>query len=142
VTTDVLRARRPSSDTSRARGKATILLVEDEDAVRGLVSRVLESAGYRVLDAGRPSEAEPLFAAEPQIDLLVTDVVMPEMSGYELAQRFQAKRPSLRTLFISGYSENAPSSLDGVTGDLLKKPFAPEQLTRAVERALEAGSVA
>jgi Response regulator containing CheY-like receiver domain and AraC-type DNA-binding domain len=98
----------------------TILLVEDEQLVRELVCRVLESAGYRVLPASSPSEAELLLEQEHSVDLLLTDVVMPEMSGYELAARVSDSRPELRVLFISGYAYAAagPPRIDA---ELLQK---------------------
>ena len=118
------------------RGSETILLVEDEQPVRDLVKRLLESAGYRVLPASLPSEAELLLADGQQVDLLLSDVVMPQMSGYELAQRICVTQPNLRTLFMSGYS-HAAAKAGVVGGELLKKPFAPDELARAVRRALE-----
>jgi DNA-binding NtrC family response regulator len=113
-----------------------ILLVEDEQLVRDLVCRVLENAGYRVLSASRPSEAERLLEQEHGVDLLVTDVVMPEMSGYELAARVSGSHPEMRMLFISGnaHVEAWPASIDG---ELLQKPFAPDQLARTVRRVLD-----
>jgi PAS domain S-box-containing protein len=119
---------------SGARGSETILLVEDEDPVRELVRRVLENAGYTVLAAGLPSEAERLLDETPDVDLLLTDVVMPEMSGYDLAARVGERRPEVRRLFISGY---APNPAGAQAGQLLKKPFAPEQLARAVRAVLD-----
>jgi CheY-like chemotaxis protein len=118
------------------RGTETILLVEDEQLVRDLVCRVLENAGYRVLTATRPSEAELLLEQEHSVDLLVTDVVMPEMSGYELAARVSGSRPEIRMLFISGnaHVEAWPTRIDG---ELLQKPFAPDQLARTVRRVLD-----
>ena len=118
---------------SSSRGTETILLVEDETPVRELVRRVLEDAGYAVVAAGLPSEAERLLDETPQVDLLLTDVVMPEMSGYDLALRVNERRPEVRLLFISGY---APRS-QPVKGPLLKKPFAPDQLARSVRAALD-----
>jgi PAS domain S-box-containing protein len=118
---------------SLAGGTETILLVEDEAPVRELVRRVLEDVGYVVLAAGLPSEAERLLAETAQVDLLLTDVVMPEMSGYDLALRVSERRPDVRRLFISGYAPRAQP----VKGPLLKKPFAPEQLARAVRAALD-----
>ena len=86
-------------------GTETILLVEDEEPVRELVRRVLESAGYVVLAAGLPSEAERLLEESEHIDLLLTDIVMPEMSGYDLAVAHRrAHGPDVRRLFISGYA--------------------------------------
>jgi CheY-like chemotaxis protein len=122
-------------------GSETILVVEDDEAVRGLVSRILESAGYIVLLATRPSEAEQLLAQEQDVDLLLSDVVMPEMSGFELAARLRHDRPDLRTLFISGNAYVASSSTHS-TAELLKKPFAPSELTLAVRRTLDAPVVA
>jgi two-component system, cell cycle sensor histidine kinase and response regulator CckA len=125
-----------SSRPALERGSETILLVEDERPVRELVQRMLESTGYRVLPASLPSEAELLLARGQHVDLLLTDVVMPEMSGYELAARICGSRPDLRTLFISGYSHPAANAAP-VGGELLKKPFAPDELASAVRRALE-----
>ncbi len=121
---------------SLAKGGETILLVEDDEAVRGLICRVLESAGYRVLLAARPSEAELLLAQEDSVDLLLSDVVMPEMSGFELAARLRHNRSGLRTLFISGNAYVASSSTHS-DAELLKKPFAPGELAQAVRRALD-----
>jgi two-component system, cell cycle sensor histidine kinase and response regulator CckA len=117
-----------------AGGTETILLVEDEEPVRELVRRVLETAGYTVVAAALPSEAERLLDATPEVDLLLTDVVMPEMSGYDLAARVRERRPDVRRLFISGY---APNQAGAPQGRLLKKPFAPDQLARAVRSTLD-----
>jgi len=122
-----------AADGSLAGGTETILLVEDEAPVRELVRRVLESAGYVVLSAELPSEAERLLDENPHVDLLLTDVVMPEMSGYDLAVRVSERRPNVRRLFISGYAPRVQL----VEGPLLKKPFAPEELARAVRGALD-----
>jgi two-component system cell cycle sensor histidine kinase/response regulator CckA len=119
------------------RGSETILVVEDEAPVRELVRRVLESAGYRVLSASRPSEAEQLLWEAPVVHLLLTDVVMPEMSGYELAATICARRPEIRTLFISGYAAGAGNRPTPAPGELLKKPFAPDELAQAVRRVLD-----
>jgi two-component system cell cycle sensor histidine kinase/response regulator CckA len=101
--------------------------------VRDLVSRVLESAGYVVLAAALPSEAERLLDENADVSLLLSDVVMPEMSGYDLAARISKRRPDVRRLFISGYAPR----MQPIHGPLLKKPFAPEQLARAVRAALD-----
>jgi CheY-like chemotaxis protein len=118
-------------------GSETVLLVEDEEPVRELVRRVLEDAGYRVLAASRPSEAQRL-AAGSEVDLLLTDVVMPEMSGYELATRVRLARPTARTLFMSGYAHSVLGESNELPeGELLRKPFSPEQLTAAVRAVLD-----
>jgi PAS domain S-box-containing protein len=118
-------------------GTETILLVEDEAVVRELVRRVLEDSGYRVLQAGRPSEAERLLGDDDCVDLLLTDVVMPEMSGYELAVRVLEQRPGIRTMFMSGYSHSAAGAPQ-LRGELLQKPFSTDELTRAVRKTLDA----
>jgi hypothetical protein len=118
-------------------GHERILLVEDEDPVRDIVRRVLEDAGYDVLAAARPSEAQQIVA-ETNIDLLLTDVVMPEMSGYDLALRVRLSQPEARTLFISGYAHKALAEAEKIPGgDLLRKPFSPEDLKRAVRAVLD-----
>jgi len=117
-------------------GTETILLVEDEEPVRELVCRVLEGAGYEVLAAGLPSEAEQLLTETEHVDLLLSDVVMPEMSGYELAARVRERRPDIRLLFMSGYAHRVPGA-EQAEGRLLQKPFAPEQLARAVRSTLD-----
>lgn len=115
----------------------TVLLVEDEEAVRELVRRVLESAGYEVLAASRPSEAQRL-AAEHDVDLLLTDVVMPEMSGYDLASRVRLTRPEAKTLFMSGYAHRAlGDATERPQGELLRKPFSPDALAAAVRAVLD-----
>lgn len=124
-------------------GWESVLLVEDEEPVRQLVSRVLEDAGYRVHASGLPSEALRLLGSGEPVDLLVTDVVMPEMSGYALAAEVRRSHPDVRTLFISGYARTGER--EEIAGDadmpLLQKPFSPDELTHAVRRVLD-GSAA
>jgi hypothetical protein len=115
---------------------ATVLVVEDEPAVRDLVARVLTADGHRILTAATPHRAEVLFDADPEIDLLLTDVVMPGISGFELARRLQERRPDLRLLYISGYTGSGSDAEERPAGELLRKPFAPDQLSAAVRRAL------
>jgi PAS domain S-box-containing protein len=124
------------AQSSLPMGTETILLVEDEEPVRELVRRVLEDAGYEVLAAGLPSEAERLLAEAGHVDLLLSDVVMPEMSGYDLAARVREAHPEIRLMFMSGYAHSVPGA-EQATGRLLKKPFAPEQLARAVRSTLD-----
>jgi CheY-like chemotaxis protein len=115
------------------------MLVEDDDSVRELVRNVLRDKGYRVLEASRGEEAlelSELYAG--RIDLLVTDVVMPQMSGCELAHRLVSSRPQVKVLYISGYTDNAawyPGGLDA-EGAFLQKPFTPEALARKVREVL------
>ncbi|MGZ4290111.1 MAG: ATP-binding protein [Gaiellaceae bacterium] len=117
------------------RGSETILLVEDEDIVRRLVGEMLEGQGYRVVAAAGPDEA--LEVTEP-FDLLLSDVVMPSMSGPELAARVVERRPDVGVLFTSGYSGAAVSDRGALMADLLEKPFTIEQLACAVREALDA----
>ena len=118
---------------------ATILLVEDEAPVRKMTALMLEHAGYTVLAASTPSEASAIFDVEPsRIDLLLTDVVMPEMHGPALAERLAARRHDLRVLFVSGYSDAMPGSPAGAgtRPGFLPKPFTSEELIGAVRNAL------
>jgi PAS domain S-box-containing protein len=124
----------------RPSGSEVLLLVEDEDAVRSLTRRVLMRGGYNVIEAREGREA--MFIAEQypdNIDLLVTDVVMPEMGGVELARRLTALRPRLKVLFVSGYTDDAIIR-HGVLGQhvsFLQKPFTTEGLLRSVREVLD-----
>ncbi|HEY6098451.1 MAG TPA: ATP-binding protein, partial [Anaeromyxobacter sp.] len=127
----------PARPDAVASGR-TILLVEDEEPVRRVAARSLERAGYRVLAVDDGEDALRLAAATPQIDLLLTDVVMPGMSGTRLADHLKAGRPGLRVLFMSGFSRDLPESLAPPPGALLQKPFTPEVLAARVAEALAA----
>jgi signal transduction histidine kinase len=122
-------------------GHETILLVEDEQAVRSLTKRILESAGYTVLQAGNGSEALALLDRHGSpIDLLLTDVVMPGMNGRELATRIASVRPQMKVLYTSGYTDDAilrHGVLDD-TSRFISKPYAPLELTRRVRDVLDA----
>ncbi len=121
-------------------GSETILLVEDETSVRTSARRLLERHGYSVVEARHGVEALEL-AERPgrHFDLVVTDVVMPEMGGRELVERLRARHPSLKVLFMSGYTERA-ISVDGTmppgTG-FVEKPFTVEQLIRRLRKILD-----
>jgi two-component system, cell cycle sensor histidine kinase and response regulator CckA len=124
------------------RGDETILVVEDEDQVRAVVARILTRLGYDVLVAARPSEALRLAAVEDGIDMVLTDVVMPEMSGRELAERLRARRPDLRVLFMSGYTDDAVVRHGVLEAHVsfLQKPFTPDALARHVRLVLDHGT--
>jgi PAS domain S-box-containing protein len=127
------------SGVAALQGTETLLLVEDEEGVRALVRNVLREKGYRVLEASGGEEALELSELYGgQIDLLVTDVVMPQMSGRELARRLANSRPQTKVLYISGYADNAVWSEGGLDsgGAFLQKPFSPEALARKVREVL------
>ena len=120
-----------------------ILLVEDEAVVRKFAARLLRGAGYRVLTAGDGREALRILEAnegDRPLDLLITDLVMPGLSGLELARRVRGECPGLPVLFMSGYSEyeGAPGE-DLIDGNLLPKPFTAEALLAKVGEALKTG---
>lgn len=124
-----------------SRGSETILVAEDEEAVRKLVCATLERAGYRVMVAASGEEAVKQAAAHPErIDLLITDMVMPHMGGRELAPILQAARPGLRVLYISGYTDGAMSEAFALQhdGQFLQKPFTPSMLAAKVRQILDA----
>jgi CheY-like chemotaxis protein len=129
-----------NAELHRAR-RETILLVEDAARVRAVVREILEMQGYEVIEARDGAEAVNLSGLHPgPIHLMVTDVVMPEMSGRELAQRLAPVRPAMKVLYISGYTDDAIVR-HGVLGAgmaLLAKPFTPDALTAKVREMLDA----
>ena len=133
-----------STEAGRAlppRGTETILLVEDEEFVRTLVGDIFEENGYTVLRASHSDEAFRISGQhEGPIHLVVTDVVLPGMSGRELAERLASSRPKMKVLYISGYTDDAVVR-HGVLAEsvaFLQKPFTPEVLLRKVREVLEA----
>jgi PAS domain S-box-containing protein len=120
-------------------GSETALLVEDEDSVRQLVRETLESRGYHLLEAANGKDALALAAAYPDpIHLVITDVVMPGLSGHELAQQLLAARPTLKVLYLSGYAQEAFSTPAAAEAQktFLQKPFTLQSLTRKVREIL------
>ena len=111
----------------------TILLAEDDDYLRGLLSRILSKVGYRVLEAANPGEAIIHAEREPEY-ILMSDVVMPHMNGYELANRLAETKKDLRVLFMSGYHDKRDgSSLRGYERSIfIQKPFTQDQLMQAL----------
>ncbi len=109
-----------------------VLVVDDQDVVRDVIRLALEDVGYTVLDAASPLEAIALARADGGIDLLVTDVVMPEMDAFELAQRITSVMPHVRILFTSGYTDA------GAEGPFIQKPFTPAELVEKVTSVLAA----
>jgi PAS domain S-box-containing protein len=131
----------PAADAPAVVGSGTVLVVEDESELRDLATEVLGLAGYSVLSAGSPNEALEIARGHAgPIHLLLTDVVMPEMSGRDLADRLVQSRPGLKILYMSGYTDDAivhHGVLDPGTV-LLQKPFTPDRLTRMVGDLLAA----
>ena len=118
----------------------SILLVEDEAAVRRMLREALAKAGFRVWEAGNGAEAlQQWEAAGARIDLLISDVVMPIMNGLKLAQEVAKRAPHLPILFMSGHSEGVVTKQGVVDSgfDLLPKPFLPEILVQRARRTLD-----
>jgi CheY-like chemotaxis protein len=129
------------AQTVSCQGSETVLVVEDELAVLMLVRRVLESNGYRVLEARHGAEALVICEEHKEpIHLLLTDLIMPEMSGKQLAERVSAQRPEVKILYISGYTDNAivHHGLLEAGANFLQKPFTPDALLRKLRAVLDA----
>lgn len=120
-------------------GSETVLLVEDEPAIRHVTERMLRRLGYTVISAGTPGEAIQMARDHlGEIDLLLTDVVMPEMNGRDLAKHLRSVRPGLRRLFLSGYTANVIAH-HGVLDEgvnFLQKPFSLDALAAKIREAL------
>jgi two-component system, cell cycle sensor histidine kinase and response regulator CckA len=130
-----------SSPRRELGGAETVLVVEDEEAVRSLILRVLKAHGYRALEAKSPTAAQELAKnLKTSIDLLVTDVILPEMNGQALAEALTSLRPGLRTMFISGYSDDMAVRFGVLESGrhFLQKPFTPEQFLRTLRETLDA----
>ncbi|HZW05292.1 MAG TPA: PAS domain S-box protein [Candidatus Nitrosotalea sp.] len=128
---------------ARPRESMTVLVADDEAGVRKLASRILRTRGYSVLEAASGAEALVVARAwHGRIHLLVTDVVMPGMSGWELAKRLLDERPGIETLYISGHTENAvvQQGLVDQKVNFLQKPFAAGALVQKVRRLLDAAA--
>jgi nitrogen-specific signal transduction histidine kinase/ActR/RegA family two-component response regulator len=123
-----------------ARGTETILVVEDDEMVRKLVRETLEREGYRVMDSADPVAARRIADSHKgEIQLLITDVVMPKVSGDELAAQITASRPAIKVLYMSGYTDNAVvnSGILEKEAAFLQKPFTPGALAHKVREVLE-----
>jgi CheY-like chemotaxis protein len=126
------------------RGQETILLVEDQDEVRDMARDILEMSGYSVLEARNGAEAVRLCEQHAgPIEVLVTDVVMPQMSGRQLADRLVSGRPDLKVLYMSGYTDEAiaPHGILDPGVAFLPKPFSPDALSQKVREVLEQARV-
>ena len=131
----------PAQEVSLAGGSEAILLLEDDEGLRSMVQETLELAGYEVLPAALPEEGRACALAHPErIDLLLTDVVMPGMSGPDFAAELVALRPRIRVLYMSGYTNEgvARRGVGEAGARMLEKPFTPEALLSAVRATLDA----
>jgi CheY-like chemotaxis protein len=114
-----------------------VLLAGDADLVRQHVRQILKANGYQVLEAADGREALALGESTPEIDVLVTDLMMPSLSGVDLARQLRQRRPGLPVVFVSGYAEDGLVARGLEHGALLvKKPFTPRELLLALRRAL------
>jgi PAS domain S-box-containing protein len=132
----------PFSATMPNRGSETILLVEDEEAVRGLTCRILERQGYRVIPAQHGRDAMEIATKEEgRIDLVLTDVVMPGMSGRGLVERLAGIRPAIKSLYMSGYTDDDIIRRGFIepSKSFLQKPFTSEALLQTVRKVLDEG---
>ena len=109
---------------------AEILVVDDQDLVRDVVRIALEEAGHRVVAASSPSQALEIVRGRQDFDLLLVDIVMPEMDAFELASRLSAGMPDVQVLYMSGYTDAREE------GHFIQKPFSPSQLVATVESIL------
>jgi two-component system cell cycle sensor histidine kinase/response regulator CckA len=125
---------------ARLAGSETVLLVEDDDTVRALTRRVLHRHGYRVLEARNGAEALRMAGPDRAIDLVLTDIVMPELGGRQLVERLRASRPDVPVLLMSGYTEDAAVRRDIASAGarFLAKPFTADALARMVRAAIDA----
>ncbi len=131
------------TDTEQGRanleGSETVLVVEDQDEVRGLATKVLQDYGYRVLEAADGAKALALVNGYPgPIDLLLTDVVLPGMNGRELAECLKKLLPAVKVLYTSGYSQNLIANRGVLYGDVayIAKPYTPDGLATKVREVL------
>ena len=135
----------PAGNASTARAlafrRSTILLAEDEEFVRKVACEILGAAGYIVLTARNAAEAIAAFRAHPeQVQLLLTDVVLPDRNGCDLAQELSSLRRGIRAIFISGYPENLVTRRGLQPGwSYLPKPFSAASLLQKVKEALNEG---
>ena len=132
----------PPDEARLLEGTESVLLVEDDHAVRGLVALTLQGYGYTVLEAGSAADALAIAAAPSDFDLLLTDVVMPGMNGRELAEALLADRPSLKVLFTSGYPADTiiRHGIADASAVYLEKPYLPIDLARKLRQVLDTAS--
>jgi CheY-like chemotaxis protein len=128
----------PVACAEQERGSETVLVVEDEPQVRAITVNMLKARGYTVLEAGDAQQALTIAGETADIQMLVSDVVMPDLSGPEVASRVRVAHPAIRVLFMSGYTDEAVSrhGASGGSAAFLQKPFTGRQLARKVREIL------
>jgi len=128
----------PAGPPADLTGAGTILLVEDEDAVRAFAARALSQRGYTVYEAASGAEALDVFAQHSDLDLIVSDVVMPEMDGPTMLRQLRKQGATVKVIFVSGYAEEAfaKNLPDGEDFGFLPKPFTLKQLIETVKNTL------
>jgi CheY-like chemotaxis protein len=114
----------------------TILLVDDDRDIRDVAHALLESLGYAVIEASRPSIALDIAAGPSQIDLIFTDVQMPEMDGFQLADAIHAMRPSVPVVYATGHAATLADNDNRPDGPILAKPYRMAALSNAVRQSL------
>jgi two-component system cell cycle sensor histidine kinase/response regulator CckA len=125
--------------SERSKDSETLLIVDDDPALRAAIRRILEAKGFRVLEAADGNEAGELASHhEGPIDLVLCDLVMPGLGGREAAERVRAAKPQARVVFTSGYPLEHGSTNDGEPVEFVAKPFTPDELVSAVKKCLEA----
>jgi CheY-like chemotaxis protein len=126
------------TDGTGAASGRTVLVVEDETLVRMLVVQMLEDAGHTVVECAEGRSALETLQSDLVIDIMVTDVGLPGVSGRQLAEQAQDRRPGLKILFMTGYAEDAVDGLSFAGSELIAKPFALEELAAKIDRMLTA----
>jgi two-component system cell cycle sensor histidine kinase/response regulator CckA len=136
-----LSAAAPESSSGSLRGSETILVAEDDDAIRKLIENVLSDQGYRVITAADGAEALYLVRQnDGEIDLVITDVVMPRLSGPDMVQRLQADHLCTKVIFMSGYAEQGSfAAIENEEAEILGKPFSPQKILTLVRKILDRG---
>lgn len=121
-------------------GDGTILVVEDDSAVRKLLCRILQSYGYRIIESTTPTESLQIFdRLHSEVDLVITDVVMPEMNGQQLSERLRAIKPEVHVLFVSGYTDDTVvrHGVFKAEKNFIQKPFKRADLAKKIREILD-----
>ena len=132
-----------SAESARARDGEVILVVEDDEKIRFLSVEALRDFGYTVVQAGDASQALAVLAVQPRVDLLFTDIVMPDVNGRQLADKARESRPDLKVFYTSGFTKNAVVH-NGVLDlgmALISKPFTIDDLAIKVRLVLDGGGI-